>query len=45
MNALEAWIENPNTILEDIYYSELEATFAFPRTYKEIKERAAKNPK
>jgi hypothetical protein len=40
-----AWIENSNTILENIYYPDLEATFTFPRTYKKVKEKAAKNPK
>jgi hypothetical protein len=45
MSAPEAWIENPNTILEDVYYPGLEASFPFPRTYKEAKERAAQNPK
>ena len=44
MSAPEAWIENPNTILKNIYYSKLEITFAFPRTYKKIKKRAVKNP-
>jgi hypothetical protein len=40
-----AWIEDPNAILEDVYYPDLKATFTFPRTYKKAKERAAKNPK
>jgi hypothetical protein len=39
-----AWIEDPNATLEDVHYPDLEATFTFPRTYKEAKERAAKNP-
>ena len=45
MSAPEAWIENPNTILEDVYYPDLKATFTFLRTYKKAKKRTIKNPK
>ena len=44
MSAPGAWIEDPNATLEDIHYPGLEASFPFPRTYKEAKERAAQNP-